>query len=353
MIAARSSSHNADLMRKQPQRPLDLGLLNYGSEIFSRGSWQKDLAWLAATHAFEFGEGRSHPGRNRLGHSFYTRAVMSTLGAHPPLVYERLDRANLGAITAIELDPDHVERFLGPLEDIATAVRNGPAHAMFAIKVDSGVIGFYVLHPDGRNAACWWLGWFALDRRKQGLGLGRATMAHILSSLRRIAGCRRVRLLVAPDKVHAMRLYTQASFQRVGISGSGELILETKLPASLAAETVRITMLPVVVTPGASYHVGRLRLSAGPYAARMIGVSRGPPCQYPCQCEVCAGAAKPGLAVPLRSRSRDMPVAIPKSGTSRFYRPTRKAVLSSQLHPALASICSMFTTSCYPAHASA
>lgn len=278
---------------------------------------------------------------------------MSTLGAYLPLVYERLDRANLGVITAIELDPGHVERFLGPLEDIATAVRNGPAHAMFAIKVDSGVIGFYVLHPDGRNAACWWLGWFALDRRKQGLGLGRATMAHILSSLRRIAGCRRVRLLVAPDNIHAMRLYTQAAFQQVGVSSSGELILEAKLPAPLAAGTVLITMLPIVVTPGTSCHVGRLRLSAGPYAARMIGVSRGPPCQYPCQCEVCAGTAKPGLAVPLQFWSCDVPVAILKFGTSRFYRPTRKAVLSSQLHPALASICSMFTAACYPAHASA
>jgi len=208
---------------------------------------------------------------------------MSTFGAHLPLVYERLDRANLGAITAIELDPDHVERFLGPLEDIATAVRNGPAHAMFAIKVDSGVIGFYVLHPDRRNAACWWLGWFALDRRKQGLGLGRAALAHILSSLRRIAGCRRVRLLVAPDNIHAMRLYTQASFQRVGISGSGELILEARLPVPLAASMLPITILSFVVTPGTSCHVGRLRLSAGPYAARMIGVSRGPPCHYPCR----------------------------------------------------------------------
>jgi len=278
---------------------------------------------------------------------------MSTFGAYPPLVYERLDRANLGVINAIELDPDHVERFLGPLEDIVTAVRSGLAHAMFAIKTDSSVIGFYVLHPDGRNAACWWLGWFALDRRKQGLGLGRAAMAHVLSSLRRIAGCRRVRLLVAPDNIHAMRLYTQASFQRVGISGSGELILEAKLPAPLAAGTVLITMLSIMVTPGTSCHVGRLRLSAGPYAARMIGVSRGPPARHPGQSVVCAGTAKPGLAVPLQSWSRDVPVVTPDSDTSRFCRSIRTSVLSSQFHPALASICSMFTTACYPAHASA
>lgn len=278
---------------------------------------------------------------------------MSTFGAYPPLVYERLDRANLGVITAIELDPDHVERFLGPLEDIVTAVSSGLAHAMFAIKTDSRVIGFYVLHPDGRNAACWWLGWFALDHRKQGLGLGRAAMAHILSSLHRIDGCRRVRLLVVPDNIPAMRLYTQASFQQVGISSSGELILEVKLPASLATSTVLISALFIVVTPGTSCHVGRLRLSAGPYAAWMIGVSRGPLYQYPCQSVVCAGTAEPGLAVPLQSWSCDVPAATPDSDTSRFCRSVRTSVLSSQFHSAPASTCSMFATACYPAHASA
>jgi len=57
-------------------------------------------------------------------------------------------------VASLELDPDHVERFLGPLEDIATAVRKGLAHAVFTIRTDERVIGFYVLHPDLRDAAC-------------------------------------------------------------------------------------------------------------------------------------------------------------------------------------------------------
>lgn len=202
---------------------------------------------------------------------------MSSSGAFAPLGYKRLGRADAGVIDAIDLDPDQVRRFLGPLKDIAAAVRKGPAHAMFAIERNARVIGFYVLHPDSRDGACWWLGWLALDRHQQGLGFGRAAMAHIMSSLRRIASCRRVRLLVAADNLAAMRLYGQASFRRVGVSKGSEIILEAALAHVQEAVALLVAAIGIVVTPGSLCHAGRLRLLAGPHEARVIGVSRGPP----------------------------------------------------------------------------
>lgn len=202
---------------------------------------------------------------------------MSSFGASAPLVYKRLSRADAGVIDTIDLDPDQVRRFLGPLKDIVAAVRKGPAHAMFTIERSTSVIGFYVLHPDRRDGACWWLGWLALDRHQQGLGFGRAAMLHIMSNLRRIASCRRVRLLVAADNLGAMRLYGQASFRRVGVSTGGEVILEAALAHVQEVVALLAAAIGVVVTPGSLCHAGRLRLLAGPHEARVIGVSRGPP----------------------------------------------------------------------------
>ncbi len=202
---------------------------------------------------------------------------MSSPGAPAPLVYERIGHDALGVVADLELDPDQVERFLGPIQDIQDAVRKGPAHAMVAIRAQGTLVGFYVLHPDRRDAACWWLGWLALDRRQQGHGFGRTTLSHIMASLGRLAGCRRVRLLVAPDNGCARRLYEKAGFRAIGCHVGGELILEAALSADAARVTRPAATIRVVVRPGHASRQGRLRLNAGPYAARMIGVQRGPP----------------------------------------------------------------------------
>jgi RimJ/RimL family protein N-acetyltransferase len=65
---------------------------------------------------------------------------------------------------------------------------------MTGVEADGTLVGFYVLHPDRRDSSRWWLGWFALDRRYQGLGYGRMAMAQIMANVPRIVGCRRVRL---------------------------------------------------------------------------------------------------------------------------------------------------------------
>jgi RimJ/RimL family protein N-acetyltransferase len=188
-----------------------------------------------------------------------------------PLSYRRVGRADLGVITSLELDPGQMEQFFDPLDDVLAAVRAGPAHAMFAIEAARAMIGFYVLHPDRRDNACWWLGWFALERRQQGRGYGRRVLARIMASFRRIPTCRRVRLLVTPDNSHALRLYAQAGFRRVGVTATGDLIFEALLPAPANGFRRRSSLGPQ------ARRSCRPRRSPTEHAIRAIAIERGPP----------------------------------------------------------------------------
>jgi GNAT superfamily N-acetyltransferase len=152
---------------------------------------------------------------------------MFTTRGPEPLSYRRIDRSGLADLGALELDAIQVERFLGPLPDIVDAVRRGPAHSLIGVEAAGELIGFYVVHPDRRDRSCWWLGWFAIDRRQQGRGYGQAVMSAIMGRLRQVEGCRRVRLLVAAENAPALRLYEKAGFSREGVwAATGELIME-------------------------------------------------------------------------------------------------------------------------------
>jgi diamine N-acetyltransferase len=201
--------------------------------------------------------------------------MFSTRGSSP-LSYHRIGHADIGVISDLVLEPEQVEHFLGSIEEIQSTVRCGPAHTMTGVDADGSLVGFYVLHPDRRDNACWWLGWFALDRRYQGRGYGRMAMMQIMDNLRRIVGCRRVRLLVSPANVHATRLYAQAGFHQVGVHTSGELILEVLLSRFAVIEDI-IALLRASSVSKRARRTGRLRLSPGPHAAQVIGVERGPP----------------------------------------------------------------------------
>jgi diamine N-acetyltransferase len=193
-----------------------------------------------------------------------------------PLSYHRIGHADIGVISALVLEPEQIEHYLGSIEEIQSAVRSGPAHATTGVEADGTLVGFYVLHPDRRDNSCWWLGWFALDRRYQGRGYGRVAMAQIITNVRHIVGCRRVRLLVSPSNVHATRLYAQAGFHQVGVHTSGELILEVMLSRFAVIEDI-IALLRASSVSKRARRAGRLRLSPGPHAAQVIGVERGPP----------------------------------------------------------------------------
>lgn len=164
---------------------------------------------------------------------------MFTSRGATPLVHARLAPSEMDLLSRLEFAPGQMERFLGPLSEIVAAVRRGPAHHVVGVRAGDALVGFYVIHPDRRDRTCWWIGWLALDRRVQGGGFGRPIMAAILRRLLQVPGCRRVRLLVAPDNEAALRLYARAGFLAAGIAaGTAELIMECVLTASRPAGEV-------------------------------------------------------------------------------------------------------------------
>lgn len=201
---------------------------------------------------------------------------MLTARGPEPLSYRRLGRSGLADLAALELDDAQVEQFLGPLPDIVEAVRRGPAHSLIGVEAAGELIGFYVLHPDRRDRSCWWLGWFAIDRRQQGRGYGQVVMSAIMGRLRRIEGCRRVRLLVAPANAHARRLYAKAGFSRAGIyTETGELVMECtrmgRVATEQGADHIRIEDVVMHCARTGSWARGV------PCAARIHGATHGPP----------------------------------------------------------------------------
>lgn len=239
--------------------------------------WNKEPAWLAATLAPE-PEWLRRASLSFSGFLFALQeSVMYPAEGDSLLTFHQINRADLESVTVLDFDPAQLDRFLGPLADVVAAVRAGLAHSLVALQLEDVTVGFYVVHPDRRDASCWWLGWLAIDRHHQGHGFGRIAMARIMAVFRRIAGCRRARLLVAPDNAHAVKLYARSGFQPVGVHSTGELIFEATLPHLFIAGMRLTTAVRLLALPGHTSHEGRLRLAAGPYAARMIGVERGPP----------------------------------------------------------------------------
>jgi ribosomal protein S18 acetylase RimI-like enzyme len=239
---------------------------------------------------------------------------MLSLRGYSPLSYRRIGHADIGVISNLDLEPDQVERYLGPIEDIQSAVRDGLAHTVTGIEANGALVGFYVLHPDRRDNACWWLGWLALGRRQQGCGYGRLAVAQIMVSLGLIVGCRRVRLLVDPSNSYAIRLYARAGFHQIGVHASGELILEAVLSGVAAIEDI-VALLRASSASKRARRTGRLRLSPGPHAGLVIGVERGPP------------GAQPGKRSPAR-RCFDL-------GAGRKSQTARWRERSRERHPEL------------------
>ena len=203
-----------------------------------------------------------------------SKGIMSFVRGAAPLRFRRIERSGFSQLDSLDLG--HAESFLEPLPVILDFVRRRPAHWVVGIEAADRLVGFYVVHPDRRDRSCWWLGWFAIDRGCQGSGFGRAAMTAIMAGLRRIASCRRVRLLVDPGNGPALRLYRQAGFERVGRwAETGELVMECVQPGmerDRGAVGVVVPALTLILAMCL-----RLWRRGVPPAARMSGEFHGPP----------------------------------------------------------------------------
>ena len=199
---------------------------------------------------------------------------MPTIRGGLPLQFILIPRHDFGEIMALRVD--QAERFLEPLADILDVVRRSPAHALIGIRTGGTLAGFYVVHPDRRDRACWWLGWLAIDGRFQGMGLGRAAMTAAMARLRRTHGCRRIRLLVAPDNARALSLYERAGFEPVGIwPCTDERVMECRQDQGVPTER----RIDLVLNAYSLVQAMWLRLwrRGAPPAAQLSGKFHGPP----------------------------------------------------------------------------
>jgi GNAT superfamily N-acetyltransferase len=204
---------------------------------------------------------------------------MFPLRAWQALTYCPISKDQLEIVSAMDLDPAQIDEYLGPLADILATVRAGAAHSLIGIASEGRLIGFYVVHPDPRDAGCWWLGWFILARAQQGRGLGRAILARILAGVRGVPGCQRIRLIVVPGNAGALALYGKAGFRLVGtMPGTGDLVMECALrPGSPVAGTASTPEALCPISSRRGRRRLRVRPRTGPHPVRVIGVERGPP----------------------------------------------------------------------------
>ncbi len=196
------------------------------------------------------------------------------------LNYCPIDRGHLDAVWTLEYDPVQLQEFLGPVEQIVSEVRRGLAHRMIGIQDGTGLVGFMVVHPDPRDKSCWWLAWFAIDLSHQGRGYGRIALAHAMTLLAHIDGCRRIRLLVAHANAAARHVYDNAGFDDIGRDDEGWHIMEYVVPSHIPSGDPFAAYRAAhgrLLMPKRVRRRMRLRPSTGPNPARTIGTVRAPP----------------------------------------------------------------------------
>ena len=174
-----------------------------------------------------------------------TDEIMSSFKAAKALSFQHIDRSNLASLSQVQIDDSQLDWF-APVSEIISEAAANPARIPMAIRAGGDLIGFFIFHRDRRDSRCWWLAWYLIDKRQQGLGYGKAAFKRILAHLARIEGCLRIRLQVTPGNDAARSIYDRQ---------------DSVTPASRAA----MTTISLNLSSLASRH--RCRLTAAPAVA--------------------------------------------------------------------------------------
>jgi diamine N-acetyltransferase len=155
-----------------------------------------------------------------------TDEIMSSFKAAKALTFQHIDRSNLASLSQVQIDDSQLDWF-APVSEIISEAAANPARIPMAIRAGGDLIGFFIFHRDRRDSRCWWLAWYLIDKRQQGLGYGKAAFKRILAHLARIEGCLRIRLQVTPGNDAARSIYDRAGFRDTGLkSRDDDNILE-------------------------------------------------------------------------------------------------------------------------------
>ena len=200
---------------------------------------------------------------------------------HKALTFRSISKTGIDIIHGVVLAPEQSERFFDPIEDIVRHVRGSQHHTLVLIEADGASAGFFVMRPDHRTTAVWWLAWLAIGLEHQGVGLGRAALGSALRRLRNVPGIRVVRLIVVRENSGARRLYATTGFRVVGAQqGGAELVME------LTLHQARTAAFEAFDAADATRFLGRhrrfrIRPRSGRHIAPVIGTERGPPSGRP------------------------------------------------------------------------
>ena len=146
-----------------------------------------------------------------------TDEIMSSFKAAKALSFQHIDRSNLASLSQVQIDDSQLDWF-APVSEIISEAAANPARIPMAIRAGGDLIGFFIFHRDRRDSRCWWLAWYLIDKRQQGLGYGKAAFKRILAHLARIEGCLRIRLQVTPGNDAARSIYDRAGFRDTGLN---------------------------------------------------------------------------------------------------------------------------------------
>ncbi|WP_376097918.1 GNAT family N-acetyltransferase [Roseomonas sp. CCTCC AB2023176] len=198
---------------------------------------------------------------------------MLSPGSKAPLRFRRVSRADTAILGRIPLDPALVTRFLGSLDAVSDSVRKGVAHVLVIAESAGRPMGFTVTHPDPGSGGCWWVAYLAVADRARGQGLGRQLLSRALRALSAVPGCREIRLLVDPENGPARRLYAAMGFVSADETVGPEEVFVLRLRPAAPERRPR----PRAASPFTKRRRLRVRPNPGPHAARVIGLTRGPP----------------------------------------------------------------------------
>jgi diamine N-acetyltransferase len=150
-------------------------------------------------------------------------------GRRPVIVLEPVGRGNLDAVLALRTSADQ-RRFVADNAISLALAYAQPECVPRAVRVGPGLVGFVMWALD-REDHCPWIYRLMIDRRRQGRGYGRATLAAATERIRASWPTeRRLRLGVHPENVAAITLYRSAGFVERGMMGN-EILMELPLRA--------------------------------------------------------------------------------------------------------------------------
>lgn len=148
----------------------------------------------------------------------------------PAVELAPLSDANREAVHALAVH-EHQRRFLSTPEiaDFLADAENHPEFTPLAVVTGGEIVGFVSMGVPAEPGR-WWIPLVIVDRERQGQGVGRATVALVISVIRAIDRTSvAVGLACHPENEVALHIYRSFGFEEHGLNDRGDLEMWLRL----------------------------------------------------------------------------------------------------------------------------